>query len=55
MAWTGTSKLQLPRVVSLVITELGVFEPTGHGFRVIELAPGVTHDAAQTATGAPLH
>ena len=40
--------------VSLVITELGVFEPTGHGFRVVELAPGVTRERAEAATGAPL-
>jgi acyl CoA:acetate/3-ketoacid CoA transferase beta subunit len=40
--------------VSLVITDLGVFEPTGHAFRVIELAPGVTHAQAADATGAPL-
>ena len=33
----------------LVITELGAFEPTGHGFRVIDLAPGVTRDAAAAA------
>jgi 3-oxoacid CoA-transferase subunit B len=46
--------LTATRVVSLVITDLGVFEPTGHGFRVIELAPGVTREAAATATGAPL-
>jgi 3-oxoacid CoA-transferase subunit B len=46
--------LTATRVVSLVITELGAFEPTGHGFRVIELAPGVTQDHAQQATGAPL-
>jgi 3-oxoacid CoA-transferase subunit B len=42
------------RVVSLVITELGVFEPTGHGFRIVELAPGVTRQDAEAATGAPL-
>ncbi len=42
------------RVISLVITELGSFAPTGHGFRVIELAPGVTQEQAQAATGAPL-
>jgi 3-oxoacid CoA-transferase subunit B len=42
------------RVVSLVITELGVFEPTGHGFRVIELAPGVARERVEAATGAPL-
>jgi 3-oxoacid CoA-transferase subunit B len=46
--------LTATRVVSLVITDLGVFEPTGHGFRVIELAPGVTREAAEAATGAPL-
>ena len=46
--------LTATRVVSLVITDLGVFEPTGHAFRVIELAPGVTRDAAAAATGAPL-
>lgn len=40
--------------VSLVITDYGVFEPTGSGFRVVELAPGVTRDQAQAATGAPL-
>jgi 3-oxoacid CoA-transferase subunit B len=41
-------------IVSLVITELGAFEPTGAGFRIVELAPGVTRDAAAAATGAPL-
>jgi 3-oxoacid CoA-transferase subunit B len=46
--------LTATRTVSLVITDLGVFEPTGHGFRVIELAPSVTREAAQAATGAPL-
>jgi 3-oxoacid CoA-transferase subunit B len=46
--------LTATRVVSLVITDLGVFEPSGHGFRVIELAPGVTRDRAEAATGAPL-
>ncbi|MGE0870648.1 MAG: 3-oxoacid CoA-transferase subunit B [Kofleriaceae bacterium] len=46
--------LTATRVVSLVITELGAFEPTGTGFRVVELAPGVTREAAAAATGAPL-
>lgn len=46
--------LTATHVVSLVITELGVFEPTGHGFRVIELAPGITRERAEAATGAPL-
>jgi 3-oxoacid CoA-transferase subunit B len=42
-------------VVSLVITDFGVFEPAGDGFRVVELAPGLTREQAQAATGAPLH
>ncbi|MEO6772978.1 MAG: 3-oxoacid CoA-transferase subunit B [Kofleriaceae bacterium] len=46
--------LTATRVVSLVITDLGVFEPSGHGFRVIELAPGITREHAQRSTGAPL-
>jgi 3-oxoacid CoA-transferase subunit B len=46
--------LTATRVVSLVITDLGVFEPSGHGFRIIELAPGITRDQAERATGAPL-
>jgi 3-oxoacid CoA-transferase subunit B len=41
-------------IVSLVITDLGVFEPTGSAFRLVELAPGVTRDQAAAATGAPL-
>jgi 3-oxoacid CoA-transferase subunit B len=46
--------LTAARVVSLVVTDLGVFAPTGDGFRVVELAPGVTRDHAQARTGAPL-
>ncbi len=46
--------LTAARVVSLVITDLGVFEPTGTGFRIVELAPGVTREVAEAATGAPL-
>ena len=41
-------------VVSIVITDLGVFEPTGDGFRVVELAPGISRGEAEAATGAPL-
>jgi 3-oxoacid CoA-transferase subunit B len=41
-------------VVSIVITELGVFAPAGDAFRVVELAPGVTREQAAAATGAPL-
>ena len=39
------------RIVSLVITDLGVFEPAGDGFRIVELAPEVTRDRAEAATG----
>ena len=46
--------LTATRVVSLVITDLGVFEPTGHGFKIIELALGVSREQAEAATGAPL-
>ena len=46
--------LTATRVVSLVITELGAFEPTGHAFRIVELAPGITREQAEAATGAPL-
>ncbi|HJK96609.1 MAG TPA: 3-oxoacid CoA-transferase subunit B [Polyangiaceae bacterium LLY-WYZ-14_1] len=41
-------------VVDRVVTDLGVFDPAGSGFRVVELAPGVDRAAAAQATGAPL-
>ena len=41
-------------VVSRVITDLGVFDVTGSGFDVTELAPDVTLADAQAKTGAPL-
>jgi 3-oxoacid CoA-transferase subunit B len=46
--------LTATRVVAIVITELGVFEPTGQGFRVVELAPGVDRADVAAKTGAPL-
>ncbi|MEZ4404233.1 MAG: 3-oxoacid CoA-transferase subunit B [Kofleriaceae bacterium] len=47
--------LTAARVVSRVITELGVFDPTPEGaFRVVELAPGVERDEVAALTGAPL-
>ncbi len=46
--------LTATRVVTLVITDLGVFSPTGEAFRIVELAPGVTREQAIAATGAPL-
>ena len=41
-------------VVTLVATNYGLFAPTGEGFAVRELAPGISFEAAQAATGAPL-
>jgi len=38
-------------VVTLAATNLGLFEPTGEGFRVRELAPGVTLDEVRAGTG----
>ena len=46
--------LTATRTVNLVITELGVFDPIGDGFRVIELAPGVEREQVAALTGAPL-
>jgi 3-oxoacid CoA-transferase subunit B len=46
--------LTATRVVARVITELGVFDPVGDGFQVIELAPGVERDQVAALTGAPL-
>ena len=40
--------------VDRVITDLGVFDPSGDHFRLVELAPGVTREQAQLQTGAPL-
>jgi len=47
--------LTAARVVSLVITELGAFEPTGDGFRIVELAPGVSREDVVKATGGTVH
>ncbi len=41
-------------VVSRVITDLGVFDVAGTGFRVVELAPGVDYDEVAAKTGATL-
>lgn len=41
-------------VVDRVYTELAVIEITPEGFRVVELAPGVSFDDVQDRTGAPL-
>ncbi|KAA0024753.1 3-oxoacid CoA-transferase subunit B [Antrihabitans cavernicola] len=41
-------------VVQRIITDLGVFDTTGAGFDLIELAPGVTYDDVVAKTGAPV-
>lgn len=43
-----------PGVVKLVMTDLGLFEPTGDGFRILEIAPGFTVDEVAALTDAPL-
>jgi 3-oxoacid CoA-transferase subunit B len=42
-------------VVDLIITDLGVLEVTHAGLSITELAPGVSREDMQAATGAPLH
>ena len=46
--------LTAPAVVTLVFTDLGVFEPLGEAFRLRELAPGVEVEEVRALTGAPL-
>ena len=41
-------------VVKLVATNYGLFEPAGDGFRLRELAPGISFEEAQVATGVRL-
>jgi 3-oxoacid CoA-transferase subunit B len=48
-----TYPLTARAVVARVITELGVFDPTGDAFRLVELADGVTEAEARAATDAP--
>jgi 3-oxoacid CoA-transferase B subunit len=41
-------------VVTLVATNYGLFEPTGQGFLLREIAPGLTVEAVRAATGGTL-
>jgi 3-oxoacid CoA-transferase subunit B len=40
--------------VDRVITDLGVFDVTPQGLKVVELAEGVSFDFVQAKTGVPL-
>jgi len=41
-------------VVNRIITDLGVLDVTADGLKLMELAPGVTHDEMQAKTEAPI-
>ncbi|MHC5111401.1 MAG: 3-oxoacid CoA-transferase subunit B [Planctomycetota bacterium] len=41
-------------VVDRIYTNLAVIDVTGHGFQLVELAPGVTYDYVAESTGAAL-
>ncbi len=43
-----------PGVVTLVATNYGLFEPTGEGFRVREVAAGISGEEIRAGTGASL-
>ena len=49
-----TYPLTAKRCVHRVITELGVIDCTAAGFELVELAPGVTREQLEKATGAPV-
>ena len=42
-------------VVNRIITDLAVMDVTPQGLKLVELAPGVTHEELQHKTGVPLH
>ena len=41
-------------VVTLVATNYGLFEPTGDGFKLLQIAPGLTVEEVRAATATPL-
>ncbi|MCP4472293.1 MAG: CoA transferase subunit B [Gammaproteobacteria bacterium] len=43
-----------PGVVSRIYTDLAVVEVTPDGFRLVELAPGISFDEVEQKTGAPI-
>ena len=46
--------LTAPGVVTLVMTDLGLFQPAENAFRILEIAPGFTVDEVQALSGARL-
>ncbi len=49
-----TYPLTSPAVVDRIYTDLAVIDVTEQGFRLVELAPGVSYDFVAERTGAPL-
>lgn len=49
-----TFPLTAKGVVDRVITDLAVLDVAGEGFRIVELAPGVTREQLEAATDAPI-
>jgi len=43
-----------PGVVSRIFTDLAVVDVTPEGFKVVELAPGITFEEVEEKTGAPI-
>jgi 3-oxoadipate CoA-transferase beta subunit len=49
-----TYPLTGPGVVSRIYTDLAVVDVTAEGFRLVELAPGITAEEVVAKTGAPI-
>ncbi len=49
-----TLPLGVDRPADVIVTELGTFVPTGTGFRIVELADGVSVADVEAATDAPV-
>jgi 3-oxoacid CoA-transferase B subunit len=49
-----TLPVTAPGCVKLIMTDLGLFEPTGEGYRIKEIAHGYTVEEIQALTDAPL-
>jgi 3-oxoacid CoA-transferase B subunit len=49
-----TFDITAPGCITLVMTDLGLFEPAGEAFRILEIAPGYTVDEVSALTGTDL-